>query len=68
MEGKATFLAAGGSEYHYITALNEREEWIQAMVEIVKGHLHGWIEPESATNATALEQARLRALAMGAKN
>jgi ferrochelatase len=68
MEGKATFLAAGGSEYHYITALNEREEWIQAMVEIVKPHLHGWIEPERASGAAEMEQSRLRALAMGAKN
>ncbi|GBG13413.1 ferrochelatase [Novimethylophilus kurashikiensis] len=68
MEGKATFLAAGGSEYHYIPALNEREEWIQAMVEIVKPHLQGWVEPERVPDAAELEQSRLRALAMGAKN
>lgn len=68
MEGKATFMAAGGSEYHYIPALNERDEWIHAMVEIVKDHLHGWIEPEAFPTTAALEQSRLRALAMGAKN
>jgi len=68
MEGKATFMAAGGGEYHYIPALNERDEWIHAMVEIVSDHLHGWIASENNPTPSALEQSRLRALAMGAKD
>ncbi|HEY3328266.1 MAG TPA: ferrochelatase [Novimethylophilus sp.] len=67
MEGKATFIGAGGREYHYIPALNERDEWIHAMVDIVRGHLHGWIEPEHAPAPAEMEQSRLRAQALGAK-
>ena len=70
MEGKATFIGAGGREYHYIPALNERDEWIHAMVEIALEHLHGWVVPDwdMAKEQQALNQSRLRALAMGAKN
>lgn len=70
MEGKAIFIGAGGGEYHYIPALNERDEWIKAMVEIARKHLHGWIDPDwdKAKEQQALSQSRLRAMAMGAKN
>lgn len=69
MEGKATFIGAGGSEYHYIPALNESDEWIHAMVDILEPHLQGWLTPGQPPVAAAeLEQSRLRALAMGAKN
>lgn len=68
MEGKVTFLAAGGSEYHYIPALNERDEWIHAMVDIVSEHLHGWVETEAGPQQVEMDQSRLRAMAMGAKN
>ncbi len=65
MEGKATFTTAGGGEYHYIPALNEREEWIHAMTAIARENLQGWLEPTIAPQA--LDQSRQRALAMGAK-
>ena len=65
MEGKATFLNAGGGEFHYIPALNEREDWIKALGEIATQNLQGWLEV-SAT-ATDWQQSRQRALAMGAK-
>ena len=64
MEGKASFLGAGGQEYHYIPALNEREDWIRALSEITLEHLQGWLGaqvPESE-----LEISRRRALEMGA--
>lgn len=62
MEGKATFLGAGGKEYHYIPCLNERQDWIVALRTIVMEHLQGWMcnEPDEAS--------RTRALAMGAKD
>lgn len=66
MEGKATFLGAGGSEYHYIPALNEREDWIRAMVAIASQNLQGWLE--SVPSRPELDASRQRALAMGAKN
>ena len=42
MENKATFLKAGGKEFHHIPCLNELHEWIQAMARIVADNLHGW--------------------------
>lgn len=66
MEGKATFLKAGGGEFNYIPALNENEDWIHAMVAIASEHLQGWIQP--APTSAELEQSRQRALTLGAKS
>jgi ferrochelatase len=68
MEGKETFLAAGGGEYHYIPALNERDDWLHALSDIAMSHLAGWdTSAPDAEQKAALEQSRQRALAMGAK-
>lgn len=65
IEGKTIFLQAGGREFHFIPCLNERDDWIQTLTDIVLKQLLGWtIGPP----AEALEQSRLRALAMGAKS
>lgn len=64
MEGKEDFQHAGGGEYHYIPCLNDRNEWIHALTDLVWDNLHGWL-PEPV--AADLEQSRLRALALGAK-
>ncbi|HET9664772.1 MAG TPA: ferrochelatase [Burkholderiales bacterium] len=64
LEGKTTFLQAGGREYNYIPCLNERDDWIQTLTDIVLKQLLGWtVGPAS----DALEQSRLRAVAMGAR-
>ena len=65
IEGKTLFIQAGGREYHYIPCLNERDDWIQALTDIVAENLPGWAlsSPEEA-----LTSSRLRALAMGAKS
>lgn len=64
LDVREDFLHAGGGEYHYIPCLNERPEWIHALTALVLDNLHGWLDkPDAAT----LEQNRLRALAMGAK-
>ncbi len=42
LEGKAEFLAAGGGEYHYIPALNDRPEWIAALADLAEQQLQGW--------------------------
>jgi ferrochelatase len=65
MEGKASFLNAGGKEFHYIPALNERPEWIAALTDIALEHLQGWVAAESDREGAAAS--RSRALAMGAK-
>lgn len=63
-EGREDFLHAGGGEYHYIPCLNDRNDWLHALTDLVLDNLHGWlIEPDAA----ALEQSRLRALALGAR-
>ncbi|MCE5180846.1 MAG: ferrochelatase [Betaproteobacteria bacterium] len=65
MEGKSTFLGAGGKEYRYIPCLNERQDWIEALRAIVSEHLQGWTCNEPGDTGAAQ---RSRALAMGAKD
>lgn len=65
IEGKTAFLQAGGREFHYIPCLNERDDWIQALTDIAAKQLLGWTV---AAPSDALEQARLRAFAMGARS
>lgn len=63
-EGREDFQHAGGGEYHYIPCLNQRPEWMHALTGLVLENLHGWL---TAPDPAALEQARLRARALGAK-
>jgi ferrochelatase len=65
LEGKASFLGAGGREFHYIPCLNERDDWIHALSDIVSANLQGWITTEGQEACAA---SRTRALAMGAKD
>ncbi|MBE9609607.1 ferrochelatase [Chitinilyticum piscinae] len=68
LEGKADFLAAGGSEYHFIPCLNDAPEWIHALGMLAERELSGWLT--DGKNASAqknlTEQTLLRAKAMGA--
>jgi ferrochelatase len=64
MEGKATFLEKGGGEYHYISALNERDDWIKALSQIALANLQGWLEPP--VREDELQRSRERARALGA--
>ncbi|MDA8127613.1 MAG: ferrochelatase [Betaproteobacteria bacterium] len=70
MEGRATFLAAGGKAFHYIPALNEHPHWIDALGRIALENLGGWVS--ETWDRDADEQARHasknRALAMGARS
>jgi len=64
MEGKATFLNAGGGEFHYIPALNERDQWIHALSDIATQHMQGWAV---ASTQESLEKSRSLALSLGAQ-
>ena len=64
MEGKASFLNAGGGEFHYIPSLNERPDWIEALSGIVMENLAGWINQADVGGG---EESKRRALQMGAK-
>lgn len=37
MEGKEEFLEAGGEEFIYIPCLNDRQDWVDALVKWFKG-------------------------------
>ena len=66
MEGKDTFLQAGGKEFHYIPCLNERSDWIQALTDIICTHLQGWSDIQVTKEASQLS--RKLALEMGAQD
>jgi ferrochelatase len=43
MEGRETFLAAGGKAFHYIPCLNSDDRWIAALGGIALRNLAGWL-------------------------
>lgn len=43
MEGKETFLHAGGAQYDYIPALNDHESLIRTLTELSLANLQGWL-------------------------
>ena len=52
-------------EYNYLPCLNERDDWIHALVNLVKPHLAAMQRPPVA--AAALQQQASYARALGAK-
>jgi protoporphyrin/coproporphyrin ferrochelatase len=70
IEGKTEFLNAGGGEYRYIPALNDRPVWIHALADLVLSHTGGWlVSPFNAgEEQERLNQQRERAQSLGAKN
>ena len=65
IEGKQTFLSAGGREYHAIPCLNDHPLWIAALTDLVLRHLQGWLSPPP--DAPARAATLMRATAMGAR-
>lgn len=43
------FLEHGGKRFRYIPCLNDRADHIDLIVSLLRRHLHGWVEPELAT-------------------
>jgi len=68
MEGKATFLNAGGGEFHHIPALNDRPFWISALADLTVSHLAGWLptHPEGHDPGAELQARLKRARDLGA--
>ena len=66
IEGKQTFLQAGGREFHTIACLNDQPAWIAALADIARDHLHGWIDRDRAILEAAAQQAAQRARTLGA--
>jgi len=70
IQNREAFEAAGGGEFHYIPALNDRADHIEALAGIVQRHTQGWPEMDaSVTGSSAEDRAatRERALALGAE-
>jgi ferrochelatase len=64
MEGRDTFLAAGGKAYHAIPCLNEHPAWIAALADLAWRQLQGWLV--APPDAAERERTLLRAKAAGA--
>jgi len=67
MEGKTSFLASGGHEFHYIPALNEDHGWLAALTSLVERHLAGWPSTEEA-DPSALAASAAQARLLGASS
>ena len=64
IEGRATFLGAGGQAFHYLPCLNDSPEGMRALVGVVQRHLQGW--PVSTTPEEDRIARLARATALGA--
>ncbi|WP_018151733.1 ferrochelatase [Leeia oryzae] len=65
IEGKSEFMTAGGGQYRYINCFNEDGSFIALLASLAEQHTAGWlIAPD---NLAELENSRLRAKALGAK-
>lgn len=71
VENRDAYLAAGGEHFHYIPALNDRPDHIQALAGLVQKHLAGWPEAAPDWNAAQHEEESRRrwqrALSFGAE-
>lgn len=43
VENRGYFLENGGERYHYIPALNDREDHIKALCDVIEPQLQGWL-------------------------
>ena len=68
MEGRDSFLSAGGKSFHYIPALNESAAWIDALGGIALENLAGWVSETWDQDAVdrQLAESAARAKAAGA--
>lgn len=71
VENRNAYLAAGGEHFHYIPALNDRPDHIQALAGLVQKHMAGWPEAAPDWNAAQHEAESdkrwQRALSFGAE-
>ncbi len=65
MECREAFLHAGGKRYEYIPCLNERDDWIHALVAVSRRELGNWL-PMPPVDAEALARQASRARDLGA--
>jgi len=68
IEGRDTFLGAGGRDYRYVPCLNGAPAFISALADLTTRHLQGWpvSGAETASRAAEARGSGERARAMGA--
>ncbi len=44
MEGRDSFIEAGGERFHYIASLNDSDDQLAAIAELARRHVQGWPE------------------------
>jgi ferrochelatase len=69
-ENREIFEEAGGGELHYIPALNDRDDHIEALADLVLRHTRGWPETDTEVGPVpeeAFRKSRERALGLGAE-
>ncbi len=62
IEGRATFEAAGGREFHPIPCVNEHPQWIGALADLAFRNLAGWLAVPPDVDARELTLVRAKAL------
>ena len=63
MQNAEAFGEAGGGELHYIPALNDRDDHLDALTEVMRRHLGEWMQSPAGESSRSAELAR----AMGAE-
>ena len=43
LEGREAFHAAGGEQFHYIPCLNDYPVWLEALADLSRRNLAGWL-------------------------
>jgi ferrochelatase len=69
-ENRNYFMEAGGESYHYIPALNDRADHIDALADLVMQHSQGWPEAgmwDAEAQRREREHSAARARALGAE-
>lgn len=70
VENREYFEEAGGETYHYIPALNERDDHLDALAALVLQHTQGWVEHsefDAAEDQRERDLVRENALKLGAR-
>ncbi len=62
IEGKESFLHAGGGSYEYIPALNDQPAFIRALTDLALTHLQGWLTAPPSAEVLAARTQRAKAL------
>lgn len=64
-EARQAFVGAGGRRFQYVSCLNDRTEWLDALANLAERHLQGWDTRDTVADSV-LQSQRLRALELGA--